>query len=211
MQSDGRSADCKLVTINSFAAPRARATIQDQDRSLLVNPVKQPRVALCGINLETNAFSPVSTEDDFRSMCYLEGEELLTDVRSAAAKATQEVVGFVSAMDATGPWKPVPLVFGWCHPWGPVDQKFFDYMVDEMIRRIEANGGVDAISWPAMALWSQLAILIPTPTCLSDCAKPLDQTYRSSEHWIFTPTFLSDPSPPLIARRLPNQSAYGHV
>ena len=131
--------------MNSFAGARAKATIQDQDRSLPVNPVKQPRVALCGINLETNAFSPVSTEDDFRSMCYLEGEELLTDVRSAAAKATQEVVGFISAMDATGPWQPVPLVFGWCHPWGPVDQKFFDYMVDEMIRRIEANGGVDAI------------------------------------------------------------------
>ena len=115
------------------------------DRNFLVNTTKQPRVALCGINLETNAFSPVSTEDDFRSLCYLEGEDLIADVRSEAAKATREVVGFVTAMDATGPWQPVPLVFGWCHPWGPVDQTFFDYMVDEMVRRIEDNGGVDAV------------------------------------------------------------------
>ncbi len=110
-----------------------------------MNTIKQPRVALCGINLETNAFSPVSTEDDFRSLCYLEGEDLIADVRSDAAKTTREVIGFVTAMDATGPWQPVPLVFGWCHPWGPVDQKFFDYMVNEMARRIEDNGGVDAV------------------------------------------------------------------
>lgn len=107
--------------------------------------IKQPRVAICGINLETNAFSPISTEEDFRSMCYLEGEDLIADVRSPAAKATREVVGFVAGMDAMGPWQPVPLVFAWCHPWGPVDQKFFDYMVDEMIRRIDENGGVDAV------------------------------------------------------------------
>lgn len=115
------------------------------DRSFLVNDIKQPRVALCGINLETNTFSPVSTEDDFRSLCYFEGQDLIADVRSDTPKTTQEVVGFVSAMDATGPWQPVPLVFGWCHPWGPVDQAFFDYMVDEMCRRITDNGGVDAI------------------------------------------------------------------
>ena len=96
----------------------------------LLNTIKQPRVALCGINLETNAFSPVSTEDDFRSLCYLEGEDMITDVRSDAPKSTQEVVGFVSAMDATGPWQPIPLVFAWCHPWGPVDQTFFDHMVE---------------------------------------------------------------------------------
>ncbi|MEM8973940.1 MAG: hypothetical protein AAGD43_17910 [Pseudomonadota bacterium] len=59
-----------------------------------MNPVKQPRVALCSINLETSAFSPVSTEDDFNSMCYLVGEDLIAVIRSATAKSTRKVVGF---------------------------------------------------------------------------------------------------------------------
>ena len=34
------------------------------------------RIALLGIILETNAFAPTSTEADFRTLCYLEGDEI---------------------------------------------------------------------------------------------------------------------------------------
>ena len=104
-----------------------------------------PRVAVCGINLESNSFSPVATEADFRSLCYLEGEDAMVDARSGSPIIGMEAVGFIQAMDATGPWQAVPTVFGWCHPWGPVDQVFFDHMMDEMVQRIDAAGGVDAI------------------------------------------------------------------
>ena len=104
-----------------------------------------PRIAICGINLESNSFSPTATEADFRSLCYLEGEDAMTDARSGSPIIGMEAVGFIQAMDATGPWQPVPTVFGWGHPWGPVDEPFFQYMLDEMVRRIDAAGGVDAI------------------------------------------------------------------
>ncbi len=34
----------------------------------------RPRVAILGIHLESNAFAPVSTEEDFRKSCYFEAD-----------------------------------------------------------------------------------------------------------------------------------------
>ena len=48
-------------------------------------------------------------------------------------------------MDVTGPWEPVPLVLTASHPWGPVDQTFFDQLVADIINRLEASGDIDAI------------------------------------------------------------------
>ena len=104
-----------------------------------------PRVALCGISLESNAFSPVATEADFRALCYLAGDEIPTAARGEASTIAMEMHGFVSAMDVTGPWQPVPLVFTASHPWGPVEQGFFDSVVDDIVARLRASGGVDAV------------------------------------------------------------------
>ena len=106
---------------------------------------RRPRVALCGISLESNAFSPVAGEADFRALCYLEGEELLAAVRGEASTAAMEMVGFVGAMDVTGPWEPVPLLFTASHPWGPVRQDFFDRVLEDIVARLRASGGVDAV------------------------------------------------------------------
>ncbi|NKB57268.1 MAG: MlrC family protein 3 [Alphaproteobacteria bacterium] len=103
-----------------------------------------PRVAICGIDLESNAFSPPASEADFRNLCYLEGDEILADARGAAPRCIADVVGFVSTMDATGPWEPVPLVYTHCHPWGPADQDFFDRVVAQIADGIAANR-VDAV------------------------------------------------------------------
>ena len=69
---------------------------------------RAPRVAICGISLESNAFSPPAGEADFQSLCLLEGAALLTDARSAAPKVAAQISGFVAGMDVTGPWTPVP-------------------------------------------------------------------------------------------------------
>lgn len=105
----------------------------------------RPRVALCGVSLESNAFSPVAREADFRTLCYLEGEELLRAARGEASTVAMEMHGFVGAMDVTGPWEPVPLVFTASHPWGPVEQAFFDRVLDDIVARLRASGGVDAV------------------------------------------------------------------
>ena len=104
-----------------------------------------PRIALCGIALESNAFSPVATEEAFRTLCYVEGEALLDEARAAVSVISREMTGFVRAMDVTGPWRPVPLVLAAAHPWGPVDHEFFVRVVDDIIARLEAAGGADAV------------------------------------------------------------------
>ena len=108
-------------------------------------PTPPPRVALCGISLESNAFSPVAGEADFRALCYLEGEDLLAAARGEASTVAMEMPGFVGAMDVTGPWEPVPLLFTASHPWGPVRQDFFDRVLEDIVVRLRASGGVDAV------------------------------------------------------------------
>lgn len=108
-------------------------------------PMKTPRIALCGIALESNAFSPVATEDDFRELCYVDGNALLREGRADVSVICREMAGFVQAMDCTGPWTPVPLVFTASHPWGPVDHAFLSRVVDDIIARLTAAGGADAV------------------------------------------------------------------
>ena len=98
-----------------------------------------PRIALAGIVLESNAFAPVATEADFRGRYYLEGEDLLREARRPGGIISREMAAFVAAMDATGPWTPVPLVLTGCQPWGPVDQAFFAHTLDRILAGLEAH------------------------------------------------------------------------
>lgn len=106
---------------------------------------RPPRIALCGVMLESNALSPPATEDDFRNLYYLEGDEILAEAAADASVMAMEMTAFVRAMDATGPWRPVPLVMTACQPWGPVDHEFFRRTVDDVVARLAAAGPVDGI------------------------------------------------------------------
>jgi microcystin degradation protein MlrC len=107
--------------------------------------MKAPRIALCGISLESNAFSPVTTEEDFRGLCYVEGDDVVAESRAEVSVVSREMVGFVQAMDCMGDWTPVPLVLTASHPWGPVDQAFLERVVDDIIKRLQAAGPVDGV------------------------------------------------------------------
>lgn len=106
---------------------------------------KTPRIALMGIMLESNAFAPVATEADFRSNYYREGEAIVEESRAVLSAMPREMAAFVQAMDVTGPWAPLGLVFANNPPWGPAEWGF----VDGCIRRIEAMlaeaGPVDGV------------------------------------------------------------------
>jgi hypothetical protein len=67
-----------------------------------------PRVALLGFSIECNRFAPVATEADFQTRTLIGGPGLLAEARSAAPRMLGELPGFVAAMDASGPWLPVP-------------------------------------------------------------------------------------------------------
>jgi microcystin degradation protein MlrC len=104
-----------------------------------------PRIALTGILLESNAFSPPATEADFRGLCYLEGDEILANARSPASPMAMEMTAFVRTMDATGPWRPLPLVFTGCQPWGPVEHRSLERTLEDILARLAAAGPVDGI------------------------------------------------------------------
>src|SRR5258708_17714372 len=84
-----------------------------------------PRIALLGFSIECNKFAPVATRRDFEQRCYLAGDALLNEARAAAPRMHAETPGFVAAMDAAGPWGPVPLPNAPAQPNPPLDPQIF--------------------------------------------------------------------------------------
>ena len=105
----------------------------------------RPRVAMLGIHLESNAFAPVSTEEDFRKSCYLEGDAMLAEAAKPAPAMPSEIPGFVEGMNTGGPWEPVPIIITATEPGGPADQKFIDATLARMRAMLAAAGPYDAI------------------------------------------------------------------
>lgn len=105
-----------------------------------------PRVALLGFSIECNRFAAPAGRADFASRCYLEGEAILADARSAAPRALAEMPGFVAEMDAAGPWRPIPILLAMAEPKGPVEAGFFAEMMAAWRRGLEAaKGRVDGV------------------------------------------------------------------
>lgn len=108
-----------------------------------VNPLK--RIAILGFSLETNRFSPVCGEKEFRDRGLFYGEAISQDARRPAPVINGGICGFYNVMDANGPWEPVPIVFAAAHPNGPADQKFFDHLLDTMRQGLEKAGKLDGV------------------------------------------------------------------
>jgi microcystin degradation protein MlrC len=106
--------------------------------------VSGPRVALCGFQIECNAFAPPAGLEAFRA-CWLEGEALLADARGPTHRNLGEFSGFVAAMDAAGPWRPVPLVFARAQPDGPVTAEAWAAIRGRILAALEAAGPLDGV------------------------------------------------------------------
>ena len=109
-------------------------------------PADRPkRIAILGFSLETNRFSPVCGEQEFRDRGLFYGETISTDARRPAPVINGGICGFYQVMDATGPWEPVPIIFAGAHPNGPVDEKFFAHILDTMRQGLEKSGKLDGV------------------------------------------------------------------
>jgi microcystin degradation protein MlrC len=104
-----------------------------------------PRVAICGVMLESNSFAPVSTEADFRERGYFTGDEIMVQARTENSAIAREIPAFVGGMDSTGPWEEVPLIFTACQPGGPIDHDFFERCISGMEKMLAEAGPVDAV------------------------------------------------------------------
>src|SRR5271156_6316002 len=104
-----------------------------------------PRIALLGFSIECNRFAPVATEADFSARTLLSGQAMLDEARLPAPRMLGELPGFLAAMDAGGPWQPVPIVLAMAEPNGPVDQRFFDSLMARWEAGLRDGGKLDGV------------------------------------------------------------------
>ena len=88
--------------------------------------MNEPRVALMGMILESNRYARPAERADFESLTWMGGNALMSEARSKEPVIAREFCAFVAAMDATGPWQPVPILLTACHPHGPVQEDVFE-------------------------------------------------------------------------------------
>jgi microcystin degradation protein MlrC len=103
-----------------------------------------PRVAIFGLSLESNRWSRPASEEDFKSLWWLEGDAILHEARLSAPAMPMEAAAFVKTMDATGPWEPVPILIAGSFPAGPIEQATFERLLAIMLAGLEAALPLDA-------------------------------------------------------------------
>ena len=108
----------------------------------MTNP---PRIAVLGFSIECNRFAPIATEADFQTRTLIGGAALIAEARSPAPRMLGELPGFLAAMDATGPWQPVPGLLAMAEPNGPVDQAFFDRLMQRWQQDLTAAAPLDGV------------------------------------------------------------------
>lgn len=106
---------------------------------------RPPRIAIGGFMLESNGHAPVSTREEFAASVLLEGDDLLADLASANPRTPTTLTGFAAAMDKTGDWERIPLIMAAVGASGPVDQTFFDWVVERLRARLLAAGPLDGV------------------------------------------------------------------
>ena len=70
---------------------------------------------------------------------------MLAEAAKPAPNMPAEIPGFVEAMNAAGPWEPVPIIITATEPGGPVEQGFFDATLARMRAMLAAAGRLDGI------------------------------------------------------------------
>lgn len=104
------------------------------------------RVAVLGFLLESNNFSPVTTEADYRKRCYLEGDEITQELTRETPKLPLEIVSFSAAMNAAGiDWQHIPILVADAEPGGAIDQAFFDETLEKISTGLRAAGELDGV------------------------------------------------------------------
>jgi microcystin degradation protein MlrC len=104
-----------------------------------------PKIGILGFSLESNRFAPVTTEDDFKRVCYLTGQDIIKEAMKPVPNIKAEAVGFVKTMNAKGPWEPAPTVFARTTPGGPVDHAFFLETMKAMQGGLKAYAPLDGV------------------------------------------------------------------
>jgi len=109
------------------------------------------RIAYGRLFHEANAYSPLpATLEDFRRMHRIEGAAL---AKAASLRGSElagymphaELSGFILAANAAGRVETVPLASSLAVPGGPLEAAAFEWLVADLVQRIEEAGELDGI------------------------------------------------------------------
>jgi microcystin degradation protein MlrC len=104
-----------------------------------------PRIAVLGFAIECNRFSPIATAQDFEDDVDIRGNRIVVEGRSPAAITLPDLPGFFTAMDASGPWTPVPIRVSQAQPNGPVEESFFKGFLADIASGLRSAGPLDGV------------------------------------------------------------------
>lgn len=105
---------------------------------------ERKRIAVLGLALESNAFAPVTTRQDFIDCGYGEGAAMC-ELGLVKPLLDVDGEGFGAMMRRYFDWELVPILFGSAGAGGPCDHAFFEFVVDEMTRRLREAGPLDGV------------------------------------------------------------------
>ena len=103
------------------------------------------RVAMLGLMLESNSFSPVTQKDDFLDRLYVAGGEFLEELQKTESKLPTELRAFYAAMNSRIDWAPQPILIGLVEAAGPADHVFYSEVLADMRARLEEAMPLDAV------------------------------------------------------------------
>lgn len=104
-----------------------------------------PRVAILGLQLESNAFSPAATESDFLKRFLLRGRDLLAEAEKPTPSLGKEIPAFLREMHRLATWRPVPILAAGALPNGPLDHAVFRTLRDEILAVLTEVSPIDAV------------------------------------------------------------------
>lgn len=119
--------------------------------SRLGRGAKSLRIAYGRLFHEANAYSPLTTTvDDFRRLFRAEGQALaqattLHGSELVGYMPAAELTGFVQAARVAGGVETVPLASSLAVPSGPLERGAFDWLVDDLLTRIERADPIDGV------------------------------------------------------------------
>lgn len=91
-----------------------------------------------------------------------------------------EAAAFVKAMDATGPWEPVPILIAGSFPAGPIEQATFERVLAIMLAGLEAALPLDAAYLCNHGAMTATHMFDPTARSSRARARPLGRKRVSS-------------------------------
>ena len=90
--------------------------------------IKKPKIAICGLNLESIRFAPTCAESDFRENMFFVGREISDEARKGSPAIHLAVKAFYSERNKVfghdNDWIDVPTMVIRSRPAGPAKRHF---------------------------------------------------------------------------------------